>query len=211
MQIPIHPICLGIFAQSGVCNYEEVKEYFNSILKAKYSFSEPLFVYGHPNEPFMRKQEMFKDIFTTAHMLDNVWYTTLGNFALWWKKRLDIRVLNIDYVNAENKIVYSLESEHDIHDVSFAVSTDALSEELVQIDPGKGEILLTETKKSKRNGLLLKIEPINAERKSKQTIILKFKNLIKEFLDWEKDTPLGDIHPIGVRDNLKFMLRKLVG
>src|SRR5208283_1912922 len=51
LQLPVHPVCEGLFLDAGVQDSGVVADYLSRIVEAKIACGEPALVYGHPERP----------------------------------------------------------------------------------------------------------------------------------------------------------------
>jgi hypothetical protein len=101
LQVPVHPICIGAMKRVGHGD-SHIVEYYRSVIEKKLAFGEPLFFYHHPAHHGWPVMEFLFD--RMNHLgVNNV---TLGAYARWWKKRLEMEVqfsLAGDVLRLENK------------------------------------------------------------------------------------------------------------
>ena len=87
LQIPIHPVCIGLLRNAGFSR-DEMKTYFESIIREKFKQKDPIMLYGHPYKEIDQYPEVFDFILSYLKRFPDVWITTYREFAFWWKKRL---------------------------------------------------------------------------------------------------------------------------
>ncbi len=87
LQVPIHPVCIGNLRKAGYSE-SRMKEYFNFMVDQKLTRAEPLFFYGHP---YHREWDVIRALFRRIRE-EKIETTTLGEFALWWKRRAECDV-----------------------------------------------------------------------------------------------------------------------
>ena len=87
LQVPVHPICEGLFLDAGVTDPSGIAAYFTGVLRAKVAAGEPAFLYGHPERRLGRMPEVVDAIAREVGQLDRVWRVTLTEFARWWRWR----------------------------------------------------------------------------------------------------------------------------
>lgn len=102
LQIPIHPICLGICLEaarrlserpvSERQAAEATLEHWRSIVADKHSAGEPIFLYGHPDGRLGRFPHLLRDVLSCVGQSPSVWCTTLAEFERWWRRRAGVRV-----------------------------------------------------------------------------------------------------------------------
>ncbi|MBI4547241.1 MAG: polysaccharide deacetylase family protein [Ignavibacteriae bacterium] len=93
LQIPVHPISIGSLRRQSFTEQEMVT-YFHEHLHAAISAREPLIIYHHPKNNYLRVVEsIFKYI--QEHHIRSM---RMIDFALWWKQRNGSQL----HVEAEN-------------------------------------------------------------------------------------------------------------
>lgn len=87
LQIPIHPVCEGIFIESGVSDGRAIGEHLAGVVRSRIASGEPAFVYGHPERRLGRMPEVFEILADAVAGENQVWRTTMTAFADWWQWR----------------------------------------------------------------------------------------------------------------------------
>ena len=87
LQVPIHPICEGLFLDAGIADPARIGAYFAGVIRAKAHAGEPAFVYGHPERRLGRMPAVVEAIARAAGELDRTWRVTLTEFSRWWRWR----------------------------------------------------------------------------------------------------------------------------
>ncbi len=87
LQVPVHPICEGLFLDAGISNAEDIAYHFESMVRAKIHAREPAFVYGHPERRLARMPEVLRALSRSILNESLVWRTTMTAFAEWWRWR----------------------------------------------------------------------------------------------------------------------------
>ncbi len=101
LQIPFHPIGLGIFldaarqartggAPTELAAADMAGAHFQRIAHAKYQAGEPIFFYGHPTRRLGRYPHVVSDALRAVSEFAAVWHTTLAEFARWWRARAEV-------------------------------------------------------------------------------------------------------------------------
>lgn len=99
LQIPIHPVCLGaafdaaeskaFIARENVA--DAVGDYFAAAVAERHAAGEPIFFYGHPDGRVGRYPQVLRRFFDAIDQHGDIWLTTLGEFARWWRARSMVR------------------------------------------------------------------------------------------------------------------------
>ncbi len=102
LQIPIHPVCLGLCLdaagsrfpaeKAGAVAAETALRHFLRMARDKHQAREPVFFYGHPAARLGRFPHLLRELFDFVGTLDGVWRVTLAEFAKWWTARAKISV-----------------------------------------------------------------------------------------------------------------------
>lgn len=103
LQIPVHPVSLGIFletvpgqgARRAAATQQVVRtaiDYFRETARGKYRAGEPVFFYGHPTGRLGRYPQVLRAVFDTADAFGAIWKTTFSEFAAWWRARGEVRI-----------------------------------------------------------------------------------------------------------------------
>lgn len=102
LQVPIHPICLGLCldaargifpdAKAGAVAAETILRHFRRVARDKHEAREPIFFYGHPAARLGRFPHLLRELFDFVGALDGVWRVTLAEFARWWTARGQVQI-----------------------------------------------------------------------------------------------------------------------
>ena len=87
LQIPVHPICLGLFDDP-----QSWLDHWTREAQARYSAGEPLFFYGHPTGRLGRYPELLARFLHVIDGMETVWKTTAHRMAEWWRARATVRL-----------------------------------------------------------------------------------------------------------------------
>ncbi len=58
LQVPVHPVCEGLFLEAGVCDPGIIADYFRQVVGAKLDAGELAVIYGHPERRLGRMPEV---------------------------------------------------------------------------------------------------------------------------------------------------------
>jgi peptidoglycan/xylan/chitin deacetylase (PgdA/CDA1 family) len=101
LQIPIHPVSIGNFIRVKASDAEMIA-YYNAVIDRKLAAAEPVILYGHPGHG---RLEVIDAIFRRMSRED-VPNMTMGEYAQWWRSRLDTR---FDAIIENGRIVVTSE------------------------------------------------------------------------------------------------------
>jgi hypothetical protein len=87
LQVPIHPVCEGLFLDAGARCGQLIGEYLSSFVRARAELGEPAFVYGHPERRLGRYPEILAALAAATADDTLLWRVTLTEFAHWWRWR----------------------------------------------------------------------------------------------------------------------------
>ncbi len=62
LQVPIHPVCEGLFLEAGLDHPWPIADYLVSVVQSKRLAGEPAFVYGHPERRLARFPEVLSAV-----------------------------------------------------------------------------------------------------------------------------------------------------
>ncbi|MDR3636728.1 MAG: hypothetical protein P4L84_23190 [Isosphaeraceae bacterium] len=91
LQVPIHPVCEGLFLDTGPTPGRVIAEYLAAVVRSKVAAGETAFVYGHPERRLARFPEILSTLDATVAGNPLVWRVTLTAFAAWWRWRAERR------------------------------------------------------------------------------------------------------------------------
>jgi peptidoglycan/xylan/chitin deacetylase (PgdA/CDA1 family) len=209
LQVPVHPICLGICleaaTESGGADGQALRsaadvlaEYFRWIATAKYQAGEPIFLYGHPERRLGRFPHVLRIVLETVSQFAAVWRTTLSEFTTWWRARseLQLRVYrvgdNFEIHVDQRPPGYRFGVEYWRGEHSAPMPID---EPIVQFSPSA---LVFQGRKPRDLPTLVRLD---------QPIGLRSQLL--RYLDWEKVTPVEEIGTHHWRGWVKRTLRRI--
>jgi hypothetical protein len=198
LQVPIHPVCEGLFFEAGAVGGRPVVEYLRGVVRAKVAAGEPAFVYGHPERRLGRHPEVLAALEAVISGEPLLWRVTLTEFALWWRWRSERRwsveprgagrfeVQFEDWCGARPLALEVVRGRHvasvPLRGPRTALRLDELAYEL------------------RPDGSDLPV-PTVASRP------LSLRSAVREAIDWETVTPLHEL-PVGtIADRLKKGLR----
>jgi len=97
LQLPIHPVCLGIMldaaSRCGASRQEAVEataEHFVAHATAQAAAREPILLYGHPDGRLGRHPEVLHTLLRSIESTRGVWEVSLSTLAAWWRARRQV-------------------------------------------------------------------------------------------------------------------------
>jgi len=212
LQIPIHPICLGILLEAADRTSDTETRtqrksaavaacgtHFSQTLAEKYRAGELMFLYGHPTDRLEDYPQVLERVLNQVQQLPEVWPVTFSEFARWWRTRDQVQGLVVGHEN-----VYTIQITESTS--SFPVALEIVKDNQVARLP-----LVQGQFQSQFEGL--KFEPLSAAnfpvgipRPRTQTA----RDVLKHEIDWEKVTPCHALRNKSWRGWTKWLLRQLV-
>ncbi len=200
LQIPIHPVCEGLFLEAGVDDPREIGAYLRDIVLAKIDAEELAVVYGHPERRLARMPEVLNMLARAIDREPLVWRATLSELARWWRWRSDRRWLVISHDD------HHLEIQFDEWDTEYALS--------LEIHRGRFRCAVPVT--SSRMSLRLCDVVYERTERSRPSVAhptidrgsLSLKQAVRTALDWETVTPLDEIPRSTISNRVKRGLRR---
>lgn len=200
LQVPIHPVCEGIFFDAGEPRGRVVGQYLSEVVRARIDGGEPAFVYGHPERRLARHPEILAAIETAIAGESLLWRVTLTDFALWWRWRSSRRWSVVSRMDGRHEVRFD-NWEHEY----------PLGLEIVR-DRHVASIPLHESRTTLRlEDLAYELRPARAELPEPRMIArpLSLKGALREALDWETVTPLDALPTDSLTARVKKGLRRL--
>jgi hypothetical protein len=198
LQVPIHPVCEGLFLEAGARSGRVIAEYLAAVVRARIDAGEPAFVYGHPE----RRLGRFPEVLAALHAVTSgnplLWRVTLTEFAAWWHWRDGRR--------------WSLVPKADGR---FEVQFDEWRPEFpLGLEVVRGQHVSTIPIRASRTAL--RLEDLAYERREHRfhlpapAALPRPRNLramVRRALDWETVTPLAELPTDTFRARVKKGLR----
>ncbi len=218
LQIPIHPLCLGVVIEAasaaaghrppvdedGRCKLfrraaKATLEHFEAVARRKYESGEPVFLYGHPDGRVGRYPELLQETLNVIAGFGSIWKTTLAEFAAWWRQRQAIR---LQLQRSGDNLVVSGQ----LPAASNRVSLHLWRGDLVATLPWDGAELKLQTSSlayQRRSFKASGFQPVRVDGAQ------PLKSALLRYLDWERVTPVKEIHIRDWRSLVKKTLRML--
>jgi hypothetical protein len=200
LQVPVHPVCEGLFVEAGVDDPGVIGEYLGRLIASRLDAGELAIAYGHPERRLGRMPEILAILARAIEAKTLVWRTTFSELARWWRWRSDRRWLVIPREG------HGLEIQFDEWDNEFNLA--------LEIHRGRFRCVLPVTgprfslrlaglayERVEESGSLL--EPPEIERG-----VVNLKRAVQAALDWETVTPLAEIPRSSMSNRVKRGLRR---
>ncbi len=199
LQVPIHPICEGIFMEAGIEGGRAIAEHLSEIVHAKVAAGEPAFVYGHPENRLARYPEVLAGLASAIADEPYLWRVTLSDFAQWWRWR------NAQQWSLVPRMGGKYELQFEEWGSQFPLALEVVRGQHVAMVPITGP------------RMLLRLEDLAYERRGRPSPPVpqvfpprspSLRAAVRNALDWETVTPLDDLPTKLFRDRLKKRLRQ---
>jgi len=213
LQIPVHPLSLGLFLEAARRDLpsrspaspdplEDAAEaaigYFDQFAQAAYRAAQPVFIYGHPTGRLGRYPHVLRSVFETVSRFGGLWKTTFSELARWWRARAEVR---LTVVRRGGHLLVAVGRKPAAYAVGIEywrgrqVALMPLAEALVRFSP---QALVYETRNAARPA-----EPVRIDRRE------GVRAQIRRLIDWERVTPIDQIGTGDWRNWAKRTLRRL--
>lgn len=208
IQIPIHPVCLGIVLEAVEQNApgdheakrraaEEVEEYFLDVSARKRANRDPIFLYGHPDGRLGCYPHILRNLLAEVAGWDDVWRTNFTAFQTWWRAR---RATVIEVDRREAGCEVRVQRPHHGHQIVLEwVSDDGVAG--LTIDQPSAQFN-RESMTFERRPTIAVSQPLRREP------IRGLKERLRRALDWEYATPIAEINTGQWRGKIKRTLRR---
>lgn len=203
LQIPVHPVCLGIVLEAARSDQrrqaaEAAREYFTELVHAKIGSGEPVFLYGHPTGRLGRYPEVVEGVFREIEGRADVWAVTMSAWAEWWRARRRIQLTVMRDGDG-----YSVELVHKPVRQGLAieyrrgakVARLPLEAETLRFSPTAVEY------RERQSAAIARPERVDSRH--------GLRGRVRRWVDWERETPVEEIAPTTLRNVAKRTLRTL--
>jgi hypothetical protein len=199
LQVPIHPVCEGIFFEAGIRDERLIADYFEQLVARKIASGQPAFVYGHPERRLAHLPGVLARLAEAVRGEQLLWRVTLTRFARWWRWRMGLRWsvtaaegrrLEVRFDELDGSFTPALEVVRDLHAAHVPVTARHLTLDL--------DSLAFERRRLRAD----LPAPLPAR------VPWSFRGALRQALDWETVTPLAELPARTVRQRLKRRLRR---
>jgi peptidoglycan/xylan/chitin deacetylase (PgdA/CDA1 family) len=199
LQIPIHPICEGLFVEAGATDGQPVAQHLVKVVAAKLAAGEPAFVYGHPERRLGRFPEIVAALADAVAGQSLVWRVTLTEFDRWWRWRHERRWgvaarsdgrLEVQFEEWQPQFPLGLEIVRGRHVATVPVTAPRMS------------VRLQDLAYEQRSGPAAIPAPVL------QSKYPGWKAVVREAIGWETITPLEELPADTLSARVKKELRR---
>ncbi len=199
LQIPVHPICEGLFLEAGVDDPRMVADYFERVVGAKVDAGELAVMYGHPERRLGRMPQVMAGLARALDSRSLVWRANFSELARWWRWRAERRWLVIPREDQRLEIQFhewntEYEFAIEIHRGRFHCSIPVTGPRMVL---GLAGLAYERTEAPADT-----IDPPTIAREAPS-----LRQAVRLALDWETVTPLDDIPRSTFSNRMKRGLR----
>jgi peptidoglycan/xylan/chitin deacetylase (PgdA/CDA1 family) len=184
LQVPIHPVCEGLFFDAGETRGRVVAEHLARVVRERIDAGEPAFVYGHPERRLGRYPEVLAAIDAAVAGEPLLWRVTLTEFALWWRWRDERRWSVVP--RADGRFEVQLEDWCG----QFPLALEVVRGRHVAAVPLLGPLTPLRLEELAYE---LRPEPPSWPEPGLASRPLSLKAAVREALDWETVTPLEEL------------------
>jgi peptidoglycan/xylan/chitin deacetylase (PgdA/CDA1 family) len=199
LQIPVHPVCEGLFVEAGVDDPRVVGEYLAQVVAARLDAGELAIAYGHPERRLGRMPEVLRILARVVADRPLAWRATFSDLSRWWRWRAeqkwmviprDDQRVDIHFDDWDGEYDFALE----IHRGDFYCS--------LPVTGPRMSLSLTGLAYQRRVESDQLPDPPAVDRGS-----LSLKRAVQTAIDWEMVTPLAEIPRSSLPNRVKRGLR----
>ena len=200
LQLPVHPVCEGLFLDAGVQDSRVVADYLCRVIEAKVSSGEPALVYGHPERRLGRMPEILIALHRLLEKQSLVWRATLTELAQWWHWRAGRKYLVLP--REGNRVEIQFEEWDPEYPLAMEIHRGNFCCSLPLSGP-RTVIRVDELVYERREPAIepAVVPPTVDDRHP------SLKDAVRQALDWETVTPLHELSSDSLSDRLKKGLR----
>lgn len=208
LQIPVHPICLGVFLEASdeptspprtpADAAQLALSHFERMIDEKRRAGEPVFLYGHPEGRLGRFPHVLRAALNAATRHADIWGVNLAEFADWWRAR---GKLTVEVSREEGGLRASV--QHAPPGYRFALEL-CRGEQIATLPVEANSIrFCPDSAKIKTRVAAPRLYPTPSDQSE------AFRVSLRRYLDWERVTPIEEINVRTWRGWAKRTLRRI--
>ncbi|WP_165251410.1 hypothetical protein [Paludisphaera soli] len=201
LQVPVHPICEGLFLDAGATGGRVVAEHLARVVEEKVAAGEPAFVYGHPERRLGRMPEVPLALAATLRRQPLVWRTTLTEMARWWRWRASRKWLAIPRGPGRYEVQF------EDWDARYPVALEVQRGDFRCLLPLNGPRTVLDLRTlaydRRPEPARRSVRPPEPDRRNPS-----LKQIIRQAIDWETETPIDEIPSATIAGRVKKGLRR---
>jgi peptidoglycan/xylan/chitin deacetylase (PgdA/CDA1 family) len=199
LQVPVHPLCEGLFLEAGAADGRAVAEHLVSVVRGRIAAGEPAFVYGHPERRLGRHPEVVAALAEAVAGEPLLWRATLTDFARWWRWRSRRRWAVVP------RGAGRFEVQFDDWDPAYPLALEVVRGGHVASLPVTGPRLPLRLDGLAYERCRIRFDPPAATPLRRPHGL---KSAVRAALDWETVTPIDDLPEHTIAARLKKGLRR---
>jgi hypothetical protein len=199
LQIPVHPVCEGLFLEAGLGDGRAIGEYLAGAVAARLDAGELAVAYGHPERRLGRMPEVLQVLAATVASSSLAWRVTLSGLARWWRWRAERRWLVIP--REDHRLEIQFAGWDPEYEIALEIHRGDFFSSLPVTGP-RMSLALSGLAYERSGGAGRLPGPPEIERPSPC-----LKKAIRAAIDWETVTPLTDIPRSSLPNRVKRGLR----
>jgi hypothetical protein len=200
LQIPVHPVCEGLFLEAGITSSELISAYLCEVIAAKLDAEELAVVYGHPERRLGRMPEVLTALARSVEQRPLVWRCTFTQLARWWRWRNEQGWLALP--RADRRLEIQFDQWHGQYDLALEIQRGRFRCVLPVRGP-RLSVPLGALAYERSFDAGIRLAPPTRERRAPS-----LKHAVCAAIDWETATPPDDIPPSSISNRLKRSLRR---
>jgi hypothetical protein len=199
LQVPVHPVCEGLFLDAGAGDPRQIGDYFRGIVASRLDAGELAIVYGHPERRLGRMPEILTMLAEAVESQPLVWRVTFTELARWWRWRAQRRWLVIP--REDNRLEIQFDEWDTEYDLALEIQRGRFRCS-VPVSGPRMSLGLDGLVYQRHEPFEASLDPPTIER---ETISLR--HAVQAALDWETVTPIDDIPRSSISNRVKRGLR----
>lgn len=183
LQIPIHPVCEGLFVEAGIDDPATIGGYFHQVVADRAAAGELVVVYGHPERRLGRMPGVMAEIARSVADRAFLWRATFTEISRWWRWRGERKWLVLPRADGRCEIQFE---EWDSR-YPLAVAIERGGFRCAAPIAGPRTVLGLNSLAYERVQTLSDAAPVPIARAP------SLKRVLRRALDWETATPIDEL------------------